>query len=46
MDGPVEWTGIGWAGGPGVLLPAVSAGRRKRILEGLDIVNLPGHSFE
>ena len=46
MDGPVEWAWVGRAGGTGVLLPCVSAGRRRRFLEGLDIVNLPGHRFE
>ena len=38
--------GVGWASESGVLLPYVSAGRRRRFLEGLDIVNLSGHRFE
>ena len=35
MVGPVDGAGVGWASEPGVLLPYVSAGRRRRILEGL-----------
>ena len=49
MVGPVDGAGMGWAIGAGVLLSFVSAGGRgragrRRILEGLDAVNLPGHS--
>ena len=36
MDGPVGRTGMGRAGGPGVLLPGVSAGGRGRVLEGIE----------
>ena len=44
MVGPVDGAGVGWASEPGLFLSYVSAGRRRRILEGLDTVNLPGHS--
>ena len=36
MDGPVGQTRMDRAGGPGILLPGVSAGGRGRVLEGID----------
>ena len=41
MVGPVDGAGVGRAIGAGVFLSYMSAGRRGRILEGIDTVNLP-----